>query len=163
MKVIFLDIDGVLNCSKTPNPKQLPYIVDRGLLRRFVAVTRRTQAKVVLSSTWRYDPAGLWAAKHHGIRFIGCTPDLPGKSRCDEIKRWLKAHPRVKRFAILDDEDDGLDSLPLFQPSAKTGLTKEIATGLINYLNGKTEHDMRRPLLVRALRDVSAFVRGHPG
>src|SRR3954447_6723030 len=99
MKVIFLDIDGVLNCSKTPNPKQLPYIVDRALLRRFMAVTRRTQAKVVLTSTWRYDAAGRWAAKHHGIRFIGWTPDLPGISRCDEIKRWLKAHPRVKRFA----------------------------------------------------------------
>jgi len=163
MKVIFLDVDGVLNCSKTSNPKQLPYIIDRRLLRRFVAITRRTQAKVVLSSTWRYDPVGRWAAKHHGIRFIGWTPDLPTKSRCDEIKRWLKAHPRVNRFAILDDEDDGLDSLPLFQPSAKTGLTKEIAVGLIDYLNGKTDQDMRRSLLVRTLQDVSALVRGHPG
>jgi hypothetical protein len=25
--VIFLDIDGVLNCTDTPNPLELPYIV----------------------------------------------------------------------------------------------------------------------------------------
>ena len=35
MKVIFLDIDGVLNCKKTPNPRKLPYIVDPELLERF--------------------------------------------------------------------------------------------------------------------------------
>ena len=59
MKVIFLDIDGVLNCAKTPNPRKLPYIVDPRLLRRFARLVKRTKAKVVLSSTWRYDPAGL--------------------------------------------------------------------------------------------------------
>jgi hypothetical protein len=32
MKVIFLDIDGVLNCDKTPNPRKLPYVVDKKLL-----------------------------------------------------------------------------------------------------------------------------------
>jgi histidinol phosphatase-like enzyme len=32
MKVIFLDIDGVLNCDKTPNPRKFPYIVDKKLL-----------------------------------------------------------------------------------------------------------------------------------
>ena len=56
MKVIFLDIDGVLNCSKTPNPKTLPYIVDRRLLRRLIRVVDQTSAKIVLPSTWRYDP-----------------------------------------------------------------------------------------------------------
>ena len=31
MKVIFLDIDGVLNCKKTPNPRKFPYVVDKRL------------------------------------------------------------------------------------------------------------------------------------
>src|ERR1700736_3322230 len=76
MKVIFLDIDGVLNCTKTPNPRKFPYIVDRRLLRRFERLVARTKAKVVLSSTWRYDPAGLFSARHWGIRFIDVIPDL---------------------------------------------------------------------------------------
>ena len=33
---------------------------------------------------------------------------------------------------MLDDEDDELDDLPLFQPSAKTGLTMEIVRGQQN-------------------------------
>jgi len=43
--VIFLDIDGVLNCKKARNPRDLPYIVDPKLLRRFKSLLRRTRAK----------------------------------------------------------------------------------------------------------------------
>ena len=104
MKVIFLDIDGVLNCAKTPNPRKLPYIADPRLLRRFARLVERSKAKVVLSSTWRYDPAGLFSARHWGIHFIDVIPDMPGKPRRDEILAWLRHHPRVKRFVVIDDE-----------------------------------------------------------
>jgi HAD domain in Swiss Army Knife RNA repair proteins len=63
MKIIFLDIDGVLNCKGTPNPRKFPYIVDPKLLNRLQRLLERTGAEVVLSSTWRYDPAGLFSAK----------------------------------------------------------------------------------------------------
>ena len=43
------------------------------------------------------------------------------------MRAWLKAHPEVTRYAVIDDEDDELDDLPVFQPSAKTGLTPDIA------------------------------------
>jgi len=29
VKVIFLDIDGVLNCKTMPNPRKLQYIIDK--------------------------------------------------------------------------------------------------------------------------------------
>jgi HAD domain in Swiss Army Knife RNA repair proteins len=93
MNVIFLDIDGVLNCKRTPNPRKLPYIVDPLLLKRFVQLVDRIGSEVVLSSTWRYDPAGLFSAKHWGIPFIDVLPDMPKRPRRDEILAWLKAHP----------------------------------------------------------------------
>src|ERR1700712_1065120 len=130
MKVIFLDIDGVLNCDKTPNPREFPYIVDRKLLARLQKLLGRTGAKVVLSSSWRCDPVGLLAAKHYGVPFFDVCPDKPRSRRCKEMTAWLSAHPKVTRYAVLDDEDDGLDGLPLFQPSSKTGLTPEIGKGL---------------------------------
>jgi hypothetical protein len=77
MRVIFLDIDGVLNCKRTPNPRKFPYIVDEKLLERFRGLVARADAAVVLSSTWRCDPAGLFSAKHWGIPFIDVLPDLP--------------------------------------------------------------------------------------
>jgi hypothetical protein len=88
-RIIFLDIDGVLNCKRTSNPRKLPYIVDRALLERFTRVVARTGADVVLSSTWRYDPAGLFSAKHWGVPFIDVIPDMPQQPRRDEIMAWL--------------------------------------------------------------------------
>jgi len=163
MKVIFLDIDGVLNCHKTPNPRELPYIVDPKLLKRLLRLLQRTRAKVVLSSTWRYDPAGLFSAKYWGIPFIDTIPDMPKQPRCKEVLAWLKAHPHVKRFVVIDDEDDELDELPLFQPSPATGLTQAICIGVAKYLDGKTEKDMRRNAVMRTLQNISSALKGHKG
>jgi hypothetical protein len=163
MKVIFLDIDSVLNCTNTPNPRKFPYIVDPKLLKRFKRLLQRTGAKVVLSSTWRYDPAGIFSAKHWGIPFIDVIPDMPKCPRRDEVLAWLKAHPKVKRFVVIDDEDDELDQLPLFQPSASTGLTENIAKGVANYLAGKTDEDMRCNAVVRVLQNIESAFKGHEG
>ena len=138
MKAIFLDIDGVLNCESTPNPRKLPYIVDKKLLARFRPLVKMSGAQVVLTSSWRIAPIGLYAARYWKIPFESVCPDMPEEPRGAEILAWLKRHRRVTRFAVLDDEDDELDALPLFQPSAKTGLTPAIAAGLLAYLDGKT-------------------------
>ena len=160
MHVIFLDIDGVLNCKRTPNPRKLPYIVDPLLLKRFVRLVDRTGAKAVLSSTWRYDPAGLFSAQYWGVPFIDVLPDMPKRPRRDEILAWLKAHPDTDRFA---DEDDELDELPLFQLSAATGLTDEIVQGIADYLSGRTDRDMRCNRIKRLLQNLQAVFKGHEG
>lgn len=120
----------------------------------------RTDAKVVLSSTWRYDPAGLFSAKHWGIPFIDVTPDLPKRPRRDEVLAWLKDHPDVTRYVIIDDEDDELDDLPLFQPSARTGLTDKIADGVAAYLSGKTDCDMRCNAIERFFQSIHSALKG---
>jgi hypothetical protein len=161
IKVIFLDIDGVLNCLSTPNPRRFPYVVDPTLLSRFQDLVADTGAAVVLTSTWRYDPIGILAARHHCIPFDDVIPDMPGRARCDEIAAWLEAHPEAGRHAVIDDEDDELDELPLFQPSAATGLTQEIAAGVVRYLNGETDEVMRANRLARLGENVLAMLRGH--
>ena len=158
MKVIFLDIDGVLNCDKTPNPRKFPYIIDKRLHKRLLKLLERTGAKVVLSSTWRCDPVGLLAAKHLGVPFFDTCPDKPRSSRRQEILSWLADHPRVKRFAVLDDDDDELDDLPLFQPSTKTGLTNKIVKGVEKYLSGETDQDMRANALVRFEQNMRSLL-----
>jgi hypothetical protein len=159
MKVIFLDIDGVLNCSTTPNPRKFPYVVDRRLLTRLRKLLDRTGAKVVLTSSWRLDPVGLFAARHWGVPFIGASPDKPRSPRCKEILAWLSEHPRVTRYAVIDDEDDELDELPLFQPSAKTGITMEIVRGVEKYLNGKTDKTMRANAIVRLGQNIHSLFK----
>jgi hypothetical protein len=159
MDIIFLDIDGVLNCKSTPNPRNFPYIVDPQLLANLKELLRRTGANVVLSSTWRTDPVGLFAAKHYGIPFIDVCPDMPEASRCEEMLRWLSAHQDVHRYVVIDDESDCLDDLPLFQPSDKTGLTMDIVEGVERYLKGETDETMRQPAIVRLGQNIHAMFK----
>jgi hypothetical protein len=163
MNIIFSDIDGVLNTRRTPNRRKFPYVAEPRLVARLHAVLERTGAQIVLTSTWRYDPAGLFSARHWGIPFIDTTPDLPKEPRRNEILAWLRDHPGVTRFAVLDDEDDELDGLPLFQPSAVTGLTEQIAQGLMDYLAGSTDRDMRSSRFSRIFQNLHAILTGHKG
>ena len=161
MKIIFLDIDGVLNCDKTPNPRKFPYIVDKKLLRRLKSLLQRTNAKVVLSSSWRCDPVGVLAAKYWGVPFIDLCPDSPRRPRGKEMLKWLARHPKVTRFAVIDDEDDELDDLPLFQPSSSTGLTADIARGVEKYLKGETDETMRMNAVVRFGQNIPSLFKRH--
>jgi HAD domain in Swiss Army Knife RNA repair proteins len=63
----------------------------------------------VLISDWRHDPAGLFSARYWGIPYADVVPDLPKRSRRDQIRAWLKKHSEFKRYAVIDDDDDELD------------------------------------------------------
>src|SRR5438105_2395976 len=67
MKTIFLDIDGVLNCKQTPNPRKFPFIVDPALLARLRRLIELTGAQIVLTSNWRFDPVGMLAVKYYEV------------------------------------------------------------------------------------------------
>jgi HAD domain in Swiss Army Knife RNA repair proteins len=88
---------------------------------------------------------------------------MPRRPRRDEILTWLKKHPDVTRFAVIDDDDDELDDLPLFQPSPDTGLTRILADGVYGYLAGKTERDMRSGAVNRLFQNVRTSLQGHQG
>jgi hypothetical protein len=159
MKVIFLDIDGVLNCKKTPNPRKFPYVVDKKLLARLKKLLDRTGAKVVLSSSWRLDLIGLLAAKHWGVPVMDVIPDMPKRPRRLEVLTWIAHHPTVSRYAIINDEDDELDELPLFQPSYKTGITEAIVKGVEKYLSGKTDRTMRASGMLRLGQNIHSLFK----
>jgi hypothetical protein len=159
MKVIFLDIDGVLNSDKTRNPRKFPYVVDPRLLARLTRLLERTRAKVVLSSSWRLDPVGLLAARYWKVPFVGVCPDKPRSPRRAEVLAWLAANPHVTRYAVIDDEDDELDDLPLFQPLSRTGLTESIAKGVERYLNGTSDKTMRLSGVMRLGQNIHSLLK----
>jgi len=159
MKAIFLDIDGVLNSEESQNPRHFPYFVDERLLARFSELVRMTGATVVLSSTWRVDPVGLLAAKYYRVPFYDVCPDLPGAPRCEEVITWLRQHPEVTRYVVLDDDDDCLDEMPLFQPTSRTGLTLEISKGIEDFLAGRSDKDMRASTITRLGQNIHALFK----
>lgn len=136
--IIFLDIDGVLNgynkwnllgwdvvcLTKSKRLKRWyrkltdPFGVHKSKVRRLAKIVRATNAKVVMSSSWRF---GWWNTPYekqfedqkkltdllnkYNIEVIDITPESPDHRRDKEIKEWLaKNDDLVKRFVILDDE-----------------------------------------------------------
>jgi hypothetical protein len=136
MKVIFLDIDGVLNTRKTVERWRGFIGIDATLARRFTQLQQATGASVVLSSTWRLERNWKAIMRNNGVvGVIDRTPDLPGRSRGEEIEAWLAANPEVRAYAILDDESDMLPHQPHFKTSFfRGGLTEKIAQRVQLYL-----------------------------
>ena len=60
---------------------------------------------------------------------------------------------------MLDDADDCLDELPLFQPSPRTGLTPDIAKGIEEFLAGKSDKDMRANAITRFGQNIHALFK----
>jgi hypothetical protein len=59
--------------------------------------------------------------------------------------------------------NDELDTLPLFQPSAATGLSEKVSSGLTSYLLGETDQDMRCGRIERFFQNIHSMIRGHQG
>lgn len=164
VKVVFLDIDGVLNGASSeilPDEDGDTLFVrackqiDRKLLLSLTRVLIETGADVVVSSTWRmrFTPqeiADVLVARgmpdELADRFIDCTDELPvpydlpdrtGKERGLQIARWLEAHPGVTTFAIIDDGADMAHLISnLVQTDCIDGLTPEKADEVIAKLRG---------------------------
>lgn len=151
MKVLFLDIDGVLNSTRTwiaygglPHDFRpgLPRfdLVALGMLRRIV---HAADARVVLSSAWRTQYSAEEVATALGLPIIGSTPVTACWARGREIDAWLRDHEgEVDRYCILDDDDDMLpEQRPYFvRTSGHEGVTYDCARKVAELL-GVSVHD----------------------
>lgn len=107
MKVIFLDVDGVLNSSQDGFTIKLGTNKHLELLKQIVD---KTDAKIVLSSSWRINNKTKSFIENklndYGMSIISSIPDL-GSSRGEEIKSWLRETTDfIESFVILDDDSD---------------------------------------------------------
>lgn len=143
MKIIFLDIDGVLNCYGDFKKPDEIYVLNKLMIRRFHRIVKQTGAEVVLSSTWRLYDKHMAYLRENNVNFIDVTIDLKvpysiryGR-RGAEIEVWLKEHKDVERYVILDDVWDFLDEQrPFFiQTDWCNGLLLKHVKQAINILN----------------------------
>jgi hypothetical protein len=162
MKVLFLDFDGVLNCTMTfvrraqkikaqgMPPAQEDWKLtqlDEDLIVQLNPIVEQTQCNIVISSSWRigYDlPTLAEYLSKKGFKYpekvIGVTPVMPlvEHSRGVEIKTWLSKHPKVTSYAILDDDIE--DILPIHpintvRTDPKEGLTSEKVEDVVMVLS----------------------------
>lgn len=150
MRVIFLDVDGVLNSIQSRTILAL----SKGALRRLAVLVKLTGAQIVVSSTWRktttYYGSSAWrrlqrALRYRGIEIYSKTPEIDGVMRGEEIAQWLSANRgwELDSYVILDDlprEAFYMSQWPhLVQTSMATGLTEADVDRAIKILDGKAE------------------------
>jgi len=160
MKVIFLDVDGVLNDTKckVKTPSGFPFVEDE-LIIRLKQIIDATGAKVVLSSTWRqgyYDlergVKGIAATDYillrdkllsFGIEIFDHTPIIKSWRRGTEIALWLQETKyEIDAIVVLDDKYD-VDPLGQFlvRTSVTEGLRTKHVIKAIRMLNGQSIHN----------------------
>jgi hypothetical protein len=123
MRVLFLDVDGVLNsnrtvlttgnCAHPHNYAERREMFDWTAIKLLRGLCRAGDLQVVLSSSWRLGQSAEWIAgfgEFLGLPIIGVTPSqwAPGQVRGHEIKAWLDDHVEVTHYAIVDDDCDML-------------------------------------------------------
>lgn len=132
MKVIFLDVDGVLNRAFPRQTPIRPECVAR--LRRIIDATG---ARICLSSSWRHLEDWEELLFKAGVPrvFCGQTPYMNG-TRGLEIEAWIDEHGTPESFVILDDYvlDMGKMSEYAVETNSGVGLTEADADEAIRVL-----------------------------
>lgn len=140
MKVLFLDIDGVINSHEwcELNPFCLGWEgwkrqIDPALLSLLNQIVEATGASVVLSSTWRFS----WTAESITELFRECGGTFPVddvtpptiRGRADAIYAWLDG--KEVEWLALDDNPE-LTELGARWIEIPDGLTEEHVENLIH-------------------------------
>lgn len=142
MKIIFLNIDGVLNNDNHTYHYGNNYI-DDNLLNLFAAIVKSTSSEVVLSSTWKNSTnkvdSLLSKLSKYNIKILEIISPLDQSwiNPSEEIKKWLQNHPQVIKWAIIDNSLELFDSFKesLFVTDPELGLTEDLALDIIEHMN----------------------------
>lgn len=167
-KILFLDIDGVLNgCDNMYSRLELWRInaaayktrdeygdmFDERSVRWLAYIVEKTGCGIVISSTWRRRGLNflqtMWEMRNLPGQIIDITPlcaddYIVNKYACGscergyEIQEWLECHDEC-RYCIVDDNDDMLPHQKFVKTNAGIGLDMKTANAIISVLNCNNE------------------------
>ena len=168
-KYIFLDVDGVLNSEHTLDDRSTfnASIICDQYLENLRKIVEETDAKLVLSSSWRVyfdknidNPINIFgitllhALSKHNLKLHAATPFVKGEfsnERGLEIKTCIE-QLKITDYVIIDDEEFSdfkthLDMSRFVQTNfgdetttiENEGLNKKVAKKAIEILNKKRE------------------------
>ena len=165
MKIIFLDIDGVLNVIGQ-GVDEYGQKFHKHLEDNLRYIIEKTGAKIVISSNWRTSGLKImkemWQHRNLPGEVIDVTPtefDVVNRGTCEfydlvdrgfEIQQWIDDHrEEIESYCIIDDNDDMLPSqMDNFVMTSNNtdhedcvdigyGLTRKCAERVIEILNNK--------------------------
>lgn len=172
-KVIFLDIDGVLNTESWRNSTEeyfeKPISEEKMPLVKYIV--DYTDSKIVLTSSYRqYWNEGAKQASEigkymneifaeYGVKIHSKTRWLPGNNRRLEIEAWIGEHDsQISNYVVIDDIDYGFDKKHFVKTSDETGIDEFAVEKAINILTGEgyAEND---PTAYEKWRQVGMIIK----
>jgi hypothetical protein len=152
MKVIFLDIDGVLasmdylkvtSFLKIPHPDEFGYGFDPRCVLNLEKIILQTDAVIVISSYWKSMGINrlnyMWKVRNLPGKIIGITQEDPSGKRGLEIEKWLNENKNINSYVILDDDHDMLSEQVnnFIKINAEFGISFKNTETAINILGKK--------------------------
>lgn len=143
-KIIFLDVDGVL---QTPEDT---YDFNPSKMRMLGEIVARTDAAIVISSDWRRNPSSIARLRsellHYGLTIFDITHFAERRvKRKEEIKKWLRENEGWTTVAIIDDDEYAMVYSPkegrlirFFKIDGNVGITDDHVSKIIAFLGEKT-------------------------
>ena len=117
MRILFLDVDGVLNSDPSKRggrPTGGVLGVEWAPTACLAEIVRKTGAFIVLTSTWKRSWGTSWQPgtlryltdklRTFNIEIMGCTTEETPSERGKGIRKWLEYHGPVEGWAVLDDD-----------------------------------------------------------
>ncbi len=155
MKVIFLDIDGVLNDNNTYNTDRTP-VGFCGIEDRFIALLKeiidQTGAIIILCSSWKdfWEDETFPDKKYLDEKFDKFEMKIAGITKDDWVNRgegifnYLTENKDIENYVVIDDDIFGdYEEFGILDHLVKTeeefGITKEDVLKAIEILNKKDE------------------------
>jgi hypothetical protein len=118
-KILFLDIDGVLNSEEfyknSFNSGEHLNRFDPSSVSFIKALVEEFSLKIVISSTWRFGAVDRLMHELKRNKLLNYlypdwfTPVIHPVHRGTEIKFWLDLHPEITDYAIIDDDENILE------------------------------------------------------
>jgi len=162
MKIIFLDIDGVLNSISDgfgiPH-NMTPSTLDRRAIGMLKYVTKVTKSHIVISSTWRCFGTHEWFCglfEAYGW-FRPPIIDITRGSKKDEIRGdevndYLNRHV-IDKYVIIDDDSDFYPDQKLVQTDIANGFILKNALECIDILGNELEKEEK------SIKDLKLYVK----
>lgn len=143
-RVLFLDIDGVLNSeawyrARPDGPWSESREFDPEAVWILHAIVAMTGCEIVISSSWRIGrTVEELQVLLPGLPVVARTPiRTTAVTRGAEVREYMALHPEITASAILDDDSDFDDDLPLVRTEWKLGLRPRHAEQVIAYLGAR--------------------------
>ncbi len=112
MRVVFLDIDGVLVTRRSlfgHDERIHRYEFDVCAVNMLLTAQTELGLCFVLSSSWRKIYCHKTLSVMTGLNIIDSTGISSTNRRGDEIQDWLNSNPNVSDYVIIDDEVSDLN------------------------------------------------------